>query len=134
MPHSNTLMDELATKSHKELTVIFFNLSLRYPDQRIENGVLNYIDLTIYHPKYAQKYADHVAIDLPHFACTMSQANFPHVAHLWKYVVAQPLANKIGPLGRRAGIYGLIMILLIYLFACVYVGRQFGRFGFVLVS
>jgi len=63
----------------------------------------NYLDLTIYHPKYKGKYDDHVAIDLPHYYCTMSQGNFPYVRNVWDYMVKQPRANIMGPLARRAG-------------------------------
>ena len=75
----------------------------KYPDQRVAGGILNFIDITIYHPKYGGKYENHTAIDLPHFACTMSGANYPHIDHVWKFAMAQPKANTIGPLGKRAG-------------------------------
>lgn len=83
----------------------------RYPDQRISDGsydgmkdYVEYIDLTIYHPKYGGKYNDHVAIDLNNFYCTLSGPDYPHLMNAWKYALAQPMANRIGPLGRRAGL------------------------------
>jgi len=81
----------------------------KYPDQKVSDGSdgieghQNFIDLSIYHPKYGGKYNDHVPIDLPLFYCTLSQANYPHMAVTWKYLRAQPNANKLGPLARRAG-------------------------------
>ena len=65
----------------------------KYPDQHISDGkedgmegYLNYIDLSIYHPKYKGKYNNHEAIDLPHFYCTMTQNDYKHmkVNHLHK--------------------------------------------------
>ena len=44
-----------------------------------------------------------MAIDLPHFSCTMSQARYPHADHVWKYAMVQPMANRMGPMGKRAG-------------------------------
>ena len=64
---------------------------------------LNFIDITIYHPKYCGKYNNHAAIDLPHFYCTMTQNDYPHVWNSWKFATAQPMANQISPLGKRAG-------------------------------
>lgn len=81
----------------------------KYPDERISDGkydglknYLNFIDLNIYHPKYNGKYDHHVAIDLPYYYCIISADDFPHAQHVWKFAVAQPMANKIGPLGKRA--------------------------------
>ena len=82
----------------------------KYPDQKLSDGSdgieghQNYIDLSIYHPKYGGKYNDHAPIDLPLFYCTLSQPNYPHMAVTWKYLRAQPNANKLGPLARRAGL------------------------------
>ena len=85
----------------------------KYPDDRVSNGdgsyddqkgYLNFIDLTIYHPKYNGKYNNHLPIDMPLFYCTMSQNDYPYVWNSWKWAVAQPGANKIGPLGMRAGL------------------------------
>ena len=73
------------------------------PDRRVERGRQNYVDLTIYHPKYQGKYEKHVPIDLQHFYCTLSQAHFPFMKEAWQYAVAQPMANRIGPLRKRAG-------------------------------
>jgi hypothetical protein len=67
-------------------------------------GRSNFIDLPITHPKYGGKYRDHVAIDLPHWYCTMSDASFPQAARAMQFAFAQQGANRIGPLGRRAGL------------------------------
>jgi len=81
----------------------------KYPDQAISDGSdgvkghQNFIDLSIYHPKYGGKYNDHVPIDLPFFYCTMTGFGYPHVKKVWDYLKAQPNANQIGPLGQRAG-------------------------------
>jgi len=77
----------------------------KYPDDKTSaDGYLNFIDLTIYHPKYKGEYDNHVPIDLPHHICTMPQAGFPTIQNLWKYATAQPEANKPGPLAIRAGL------------------------------
>ena len=34
----------------------------------------------------------------------VSSANFPHIGQAWHYMKGQPEANKVGPLGKRAGI------------------------------
>ena len=75
----------------------------KHTAQPIKNDYQEYIDLTIYHEKYNGKYDDHVPIDLSHFYCTLSQPGFPHAESMWRYATAQPMANKIGPLGKRAG-------------------------------
>lgn len=73
-------------------------------DKVSENGTLNYVHLSIYHPKYRGKYDDHVPIDLPQFYCTMTGAEYKHVKNVWKYAMAQPGANRLGPLAIRAGL------------------------------
>ena len=76
-----------------------------FPDQKVnEQDQLNYIDLTIYHPKYNATYEDHVPIELSSWFCTFSQANYPFMKDLWWFVRKQPLANVIGELGKRAGL------------------------------
>ena len=75
----------------------------RLPTDKVDNGFLQYVDLTIYHPKYGGKYNNHEPIDLAHFFCTMSQAGYPHMWQAWQYAIKQPMMNKIGPLGKRAG-------------------------------
>ena len=77
----------------------------KYPDQR-ENSTtdeLNFIDLSIYHPKYNNKYENHVPIDLPAWYCQFSGPEFPFVRDLWKFAVEQKMANVVGNLGKRAG-------------------------------
>lgn len=76
----------------------------RYPDQKVSDGKLNYIDLPITHPKYAGKYSDHKAIELPSFYCTMSENDYPRALEAMTYIFAQPGANQVGPLGKRAGL------------------------------
>ena len=34
-----------------------------------EDGILNWLDLTIYHPKFGGKYKDHPVMDLPWYYC-----------------------------------------------------------------
>ena len=75
----------------------------KLPEDRVRSGYLQYVDLSIYHPKYGGKYDDHEPIDLPHFYCTMSQGGYPHAWKAWQYATKQPMMNKIGPLGKRAG-------------------------------
>ena len=77
----------------------------KHPHQEIsEDGRLNFIDLPLTHPKYKGKYDDHVAIDLPHFYCTMSANQYPYARKAVDYSFNQPGANKVGPLGKRAGL------------------------------
>jgi len=78
----------------------------KYPDEQYDdvNNWLNWIDLSIYHPKYEGKYEDHVPIDLPHYYCTMSGNEFRHAFNAWHYAVGQPRGNQVGPLGKRAGL------------------------------
>lgn len=77
----------------------------KHPHQKLtEDGHLNFIDLPLHHPKYKGKYDDHVAIDLPHFYCTMSANQYPYARKAVDYSFSQPGANQIGPLGKRAGL------------------------------
>jgi len=68
-----------------------------------DTGYLNWLDLSIYHPKFGGKYEDHPAIDLAWYYCQLSGADYPHMGNVWKYMRAQKTANKAGPLGKRAG-------------------------------
>ena len=61
----------------------------KYPKDEVKNGYLQYIDLTIYHPKYNHKYDNHVPIDLSHFYCTMTQKGYKHVHRAWQYATKQ---------------------------------------------
>ena len=79
------------------------NTLYKYPDDDKWNGYWQYLDLSIYHPKYGGKYDNHVPIDLPHFYVTVSQANYPHAYQSWTFAKKQRMANRIGPLGIRAG-------------------------------
>ncbi|NRD72344.1 hypothetical protein HQQ94_03620 [Shewanella sp. VB17] len=74
------------------------------PQNKVVNGRLNYIDLPIYHDKYRGKYQFHEPIDLPSWYCTMSAQHFPYAAKAMEFAFAQPSANKVGPLGKRAGL------------------------------
>ncbi|MEH6358022.1 MAG: hypothetical protein V7745_03475 [Pseudomonadales bacterium] len=65
---------------------------------------VNFVDLPISHPKYEGKYDTHPAIDLAAYYCTMSAADFPGAAAAMKFAFSQPAANKVGPLGVRAGL------------------------------
>lgn len=76
----------------------------RYPDQRVSDGKLNYIDLPINHAKYGGKYGRHEPIELPSFYCTMSENDYPHAVEAMTFAFDQPGANKVGPLGKRAGL------------------------------
>ena len=77
----------------------------KHPHQRIaEDGNLNFIDLPLNHPKYKGKYDKHVAIDLPHFYCTMSANRYPYAKKAIDYAFNQPGAGQVGPLGKRAGL------------------------------
>ena len=67
-------------------------------------GRLNFVDLPITHAKYGGKYDSHVPIVLPHWYCTMSENEFPNAQDAIKMAFAQPGANVIGPLGKRAGL------------------------------
>lgn len=73
-------------------------------DKVDESGYLQYIDLPIYHPKYENKYTNHTPIDLPHWYCTMSDYRYPYAKKAMEFAFAQPAANKVGPLGKRAGL------------------------------
>ncbi len=68
------------------------------------NGRRNFVDLPITHPKYRGRYNRHGAIDLPHWYCTMSEPNYPNAARAAKFAFAQKGANRIGRLGKRAGL------------------------------
>ncbi len=77
----------------------------KYPDEKLsKDGQLNYIDLPINHPKYKGKYAKHEPIELPNFYCTMSENDYPYAKQAMNFAFNQPGANKIGPLGKRAGL------------------------------
>lgn len=77
----------------------------RYPDQKVDaDGRLAYVDLPITHPKYGSRYANHDPIDLPSFYCTMSENDFPYAQQAMEFAFAQPAANQVGPLGKRAGL------------------------------
>lgn len=77
----------------------------KYPDEQLSKaGELNYIDLPIGHAKYGNKYVAHQPIDLPNFYCTMSENDYPYAQQVMNFAFQQPGANKIGPLGKRAGL------------------------------
>ena len=77
----------------------------KHPHEKVaEDGSLNFIDLPLHHPKYKGKYNNHVAIDLPHFYCTMSANQYPYARKAIDYSFKQPGASEVGPLGKRAGL------------------------------
>ena len=77
----------------------------KLPQDKIDDrNRLKYIDLPINHPKYKGKYIKHTPIDLPLWYCTMSQADYPHAKKALNFAFSQPFANKVGPLGKRAGL------------------------------
>ncbi|MEM7400359.1 MAG: hypothetical protein AAF304_00250 [Pseudomonadota bacterium] len=77
----------------------------KHPHQRIAlDGSLNFIDLPLDHPKYGDKYSQHVPIDLPHFYCTMSANRYPYAKKAIDYAFNQSGAGEVGPLGKRAGL------------------------------
>lgn len=67
-------------------------------------GRMSFVDLTITHAKYGRKYDKHVPIELPHWYCTMSNFDFPEAADAVQFAFAQPGANVVGSLGKRAGL------------------------------
>ena len=67
-------------------------------------GRMNFVDLAVSHTKYKGTYSNHVPIDLPHWYCTMSNFEYPEAADAVKFTFAQPGANIVGPLGKRAGL------------------------------
>ncbi|MGF1769031.1 hypothetical protein L4D06_16810 [Enterovibrio makurazakiensis] len=77
----------------------------KYPDQRItENNTLNYIDVPITHPIFKGKYQDHEPLDLASWYCTMSANDYPYAKKAMNFAFSQQAANKVGPLGKRAGL------------------------------
>jgi hypothetical protein len=77
----------------------------KYPDQKLAaDGSLNFIDLPITHPKYQGKYGSHTPVDLPTWYCTMSESDYPYAQQAMNFAFSQEAANKIGPLGKRAGL------------------------------
>jgi len=77
----------------------------KYPDQKLnETGNLNFIDLSISHQKYQDKYVNHEPVDLPSWYCTMSGNDYPYAQQAMNFAFNQKGANKIGPLGKRAGL------------------------------
>jgi hypothetical protein len=76
----------------------------RYSQDGDGDGQAAFVDLPIYHPYFKDSYDDHAAIDLPQWFCTMSGANFTDAKLVWDYASKQPNANKVGPLGERAGL------------------------------
>jgi hypothetical protein len=76
----------------------------RYSQDADGDGQAAFVDVPIYHPYFEDKYDDHVPIDLSHWYCTMSGANFTNARSVWEYATKQPNANVVGPLGKRAGL------------------------------
>lgn len=76
----------------------------RYSQDADGDGTAAFVDVPIYHPYFEGKYDDHMAMDLPHWYCTMSGPKFPNAVKVWEYGSAQPNAQVVGPLGQRAGL------------------------------
>ena len=77
----------------------------RYSQDGDGDGQAAFVDLPIYHPYFKDSYDDHAVIDLlPHWFCTMSGANFTDAKLVWDYENKQPNANRVGLLGKRAGL------------------------------
>lgn len=77
----------------------------KYPDERVNAaGRLNFVDVPITHAKFDGRYARHEPIDLANFFCTMSEDDFPYAKQAMNFAFNQPGANRVGPLGRRAGL------------------------------
>ncbi|MFW7526228.1 hypothetical protein ACODM8_19110 [Vibrio ostreicida] len=77
----------------------------KFPSEQTDSsGYLQFVDLSIYHPKYQQRYHDHPPIDLPMWYCTMSGHQYPYAQKAMAFAFAQPAANQVGPLGKRAGL------------------------------
>jgi hypothetical protein len=76
----------------------------RYSQEADGDGQAAFVDVPIYHPYFDGVYDDHVPLDLPHWYCTMSGPNYTDAIEVWDYAVKQPGANKVGPLGQRAGL------------------------------
>ena len=49
------------------------------------DGQASFVDLPIYHPYFSNSYDDHPAIDLPHWFCIISGANFTDAKVVWDY-------------------------------------------------
>ena len=76
-----------------------------YPTDAINaDGNQNFVDVAITSAKYNGKYTKHVPIELPSWYCTMSSYTFPEAADAMAFAFNQKGANKIGPLGVRAGL------------------------------
>jgi len=79
----------------------------KYPDEQVSGGALTFIDVPISHAVFGGKYANHPAIDLPSFYCTMSEQDYPKAREVMDYVFRQAAstgADAVGPLGKRAGL------------------------------
>lgn len=77
----------------------------RLPWDKVDDaGRLTYVDLPITHPKYKGKYKDHEPVELANWFCTMSEADYPYAKKAMDFAFNQEAANKVGPLGKRAGL------------------------------
>jgi len=76
----------------------------KLPSQQVDELGLTYVDLPIHHAKYGAKYTQAPMIDLPHWYCTLSDYRYPYAQKAIDFAFAQESANKIGPLGVRAGL------------------------------
>lgn len=67
-------------------------------------GPAPFLDIPIFHERYAGRYNAHVPIDLAGYYCTMSSAGYAKARAAMNFAFEQPAAGKVGPLGQRAGL------------------------------
>ena len=76
----------------------------KLPNHQVDELGLTYIDLPTHHAKYGANYAQALMVDLPHWYCTLSSFRYPYAKKAIEFAFAQQGANKIVPLGMRAGL------------------------------
>jgi len=99
---AGSLADITAHYSHIDLVGAWTYTADGNPENA--DGNMNYVDLPINHAKYGGAYDTHVPIDLPSWYCTMSGWEYPNAQAAVRHAFAQEAANKVGPLGQRAGL------------------------------
>jgi len=91
--------------SYKSFIPEIESAGYKYPDERVrDDGGLNFIDLPITHAVFDDQYTDAPPVDHAMFYCTMSGPNYPYARQAMNFAFAQPGANRVGPLGKRAGL------------------------------
>ena len=76
----------------------------KLPANHIDELGQAFVDLPISHTKYQGAYDAHVPVDLAYWYCTMSSFRYPYAQKSLAFAFAQSAANKVGPLGVRAGL------------------------------